>query len=187
MSGRRHRKRFEGLNHARFLTCSCFRRRPFLDRDRSRLWLTDAIERARARHGFELWAWVVMPEHFHVLLFPEPGGAGVGEILSTVKQSVSKRALRWVERERPGAMRLFADVRPDGSVVHRFWQRGGGYDRNLWSAREVWEKIDYMHANPVARGLCEKPEDWPWSSAGWYRERRGGLLRIDHGRVPPRP
>ena len=61
--------------------------------------------------------------------------------------------------------------KPDGRHSLRFWQRGGGYDRNLWSAREIRRKIDYIHANPVRHGLVARPEDRPWSS--WRAWRAG--------------
>jgi REP-associated tyrosine transposase len=41
------------------------------------------------------------------------------------------------------------------------------------------EKLNYMHANPVTRGLVEHPEDWPWSSWSFYRKGERGLVRID--------
>jgi hypothetical protein len=53
-------KRYNVPGHAHFLTFSCFRRRPFLARDRSRGWMIDAIALARERHGLHLWAWVIM-------------------------------------------------------------------------------------------------------------------------------
>ena len=43
------------------------------------------------------------------------------------------------------------------------WQRRF-YDFNVWTARKRIEKLRYMHRNPVARGLVQEPEQWPWSS-----------------------
>lgn len=137
-------------------------------------------------HGFELWAWVLMPEHFHLVIFPRPGGPAMGTILLSIKQSTAKRALNWARANRPDTLGLFADQSPDGTVTHRFWQRGGGYDRNLYSADEVWEKIDYIHNNPVARRLCRQPEEWMWSSARAHRDQCAGPLSVDRGRMPPR-
>ncbi|MBX3324232.1 MAG: transposase [Phycisphaeraceae bacterium] len=187
MSPRAHRTRFENLNHARFITCSCFQRQRFLDRDRSRRWFVEALERARTLHGFDLWAWVIMPEHFHLLLFPRPGGPPMGSILLSIKQSTARRALKWTRTNRPDALHVVEDRRPDGSVAHRFWQRGGGYDRNVWSDRDIWEKINYIHTNPVARGLCARPEDWPWSSARSFRDPEAGPIRMDRVRILSRP
>jgi putative transposase len=59
-------------------------------------------------------------------------------------------------RERPGVVRF------------RLWQEGGGYDRNLRSESIVLAAINYIHLNPVRRGLCEQAVDWRWSSARAY-------------------
>jgi putative transposase len=76
------------------------------------------------------------------------------------------------------------DQQPNGEVSYRFWQRGGGYDRNLFEPATIFEEIDYFHNNPVRRGLCLKPEDWFWSSAADYAGIRVGPLRIDRESLP---
>lgn len=50
----------------------------------------------------------------------------------------------------------------------RFWQEGPGFDRNLFSPEAITASMDYIHLNPVKRGLCEKATDWKWSSARFY-------------------
>ncbi len=77
-------KRYNLPGHAHFLTFSCFGRRPFLSRDRSRGWMIDAIALARERHGFDLWAWVIMPEHVHLLIFPRRETYEISAILTTM-------------------------------------------------------------------------------------------------------
>jgi len=128
-----------------------------------------------------------MPEHVHLLIWPTPSQSKVGPILSTIKQSVSKRALKWARDHAPAFLEHLADVAPDGSVTHRFWQRGAGYDRNLWSPIHIWETIDYIHTNPVHRGLCGSPEEWEWSSARAYQDLDAGPLPIDRDHMPPKP
>lgn len=59
----------------------------------------------------------------------------------------------------------------------RFWQPGGGYDRNVVEVATVHQMIEYLHANPIRRGLVEHAEDWEWSSARWYAGIRP--VRID--------
>ena len=81
-------------------------------------------------------------------------------------------------------------ARPNGKIAHRFWQRGGGHDRNLFTPEAVRAGIDYVHLNPVRRGLCERPADWRWSSAADYAardrgtERAGPPLSIDFASPP---
>ena len=184
---RKRCKRFNIAGHAHYLTFSCFSRKPFLSRDRSRQWLVDAIELARAKHAFDLWAYVIMPEHAHLLIVPTREIYNISEILSTIKQSVAKRAVAFVRSSAPGFLSQMADCQPNGAVSFRFWQRGGGYDRNLWSPADVWEKIDYMHNNPVKRKLCASADEWMWSSAADYLGLRQGPLRIDFDSVPTQP
>jgi putative transposase len=76
------------------------------------------------------------------------------------------------------------DEQPNGTVSYRFWQRGGGYDENLFNDDKVWDKIDYIHANPVRRGLCIHPADWEWSSFRAYECRADRPLRIDFESIP---
>jgi len=52
----------------------------------------------------------------------------------------------------------------NANSYHRFWQAGGGYDRNIWSMEKAVEKAHYCHRNPVTRGLVEDPALWRWSS-----------------------
>src|SRR5688572_4568175 len=101
VSVRKHRRRYENPNDARSLTFSCFHRRPFLSRDGSRLWLVDAIDVARQKHGFHLWAYVIMPEHVHLLIWPNHVVHSISKVLLTIKQSVAKRALVHVRKNAP--------------------------------------------------------------------------------------
>jgi putative transposase len=67
----------------------------------------------------------------------------------------------------PLLRRLTVRERP-GKHCFRFWQEGPGYDRNINSVEALQASVNYIHMNPVRRGLCEKPTDWPWSSARYY-------------------
>jgi len=184
---RNHRKtcrRFNDAGHAHELTFSCFKRQPLLDKNRSRLWMIDAIARARELHRFHLWAYVIMPEHVHLLLWPTRDNYSISEILKSLKQSVSRKAILFLRHSAPRYLGRLEDRQPNGTVSHRFWQRGGGYDRNLTEATTVWATIDYLHANPVRRGLCERPIDWEWSSAREYNAPGSGRLTIDQESLP---
>jgi putative transposase len=171
-----------GEAHA--LTFSCFRRQQFLNRDRTRNWLVEALDRARTEHHFHIWAYVIMPEHAHVLIWPTESEYDVSDILSSVKQSVAKKAIVFVRRHAPLFLAHMEDRQPNGNVHHRFWQRGGGFDRNVIEPAATHAQIEYFHGNPVRRRLCERPEDWLWSSAADYAGLRTGPLRIDFESVP---
>jgi putative transposase len=63
--------------------------------------------------------------------------------------------------------RLTVRERP-GKECFRFWQEGPGFDRNLFSSDAIFASLEYIHDNPVSRGLCRRAADWKWSSAGYY-------------------
>jgi putative transposase len=66
----------------------------------------------------------------------------------------------------------------DGEGLRRFWQPRF-YDFNVYSAKKKREKLEYMHANPVKRGLVGNPSAWVWSSFSFYAKREIGLVPID--------
>ena len=184
MKYRKTCKRYNDPGHAHALTFSCFGRQAFLSKDGSRHWFVDAVDRARSKHGFHVWAYVIMPEHVHLLVWPPEPVYDISEILNSIKQSVSKRALLYVRLHAPAFLKRMEDRQPNGQVHYRFWQRGGGFDRNVVEPNAAYHEIEYMHNNPVRRGLCLHPEDWLWSSAADYAGLRTGPLKINRESVP---
>ncbi|MEP0848261.1 MAG: transposase [Phycisphaerae bacterium] len=181
---RKRLRRADVPGEARFLTFSCFRRQPFLSRDRACDWFIQALDRARTTHGFDLWAYVIMPEHAHVLVYPGDAPHRMADFLYTLKKSVSRRALEFVRKAAPQFLARMRDRQPNGTVSYRFWQRGGGYDENLFTSTKVWQKIDYIHENPVRRGLCAHPSDWKWSSFRAHETGGQDPIRIDFDSLP---
>ena len=184
MYSRKKCKRYNQPGHAHALTFSCFHRRPYLSKDRSRQWLVDAIDRARLLHRYHVWAYVMMPEHAHLLVWPTEPTYDISAFLNSVKQSVSKRALSWVRENAPGFLAQMEDRQPNGQVYYRFWQRGGGYDRNIIEPVTTYQQMDYYRNNPVKRGLCLRPEEWYWSSAATFAGIRKGPLSLDRVSLP---
>ncbi|MEZ6243358.1 MAG: transposase [Phycisphaerales bacterium] len=175
--------RYELANQARFLTFSCHDHQPLLATPAARNAFATSLAKARTTYNFKLLAWVAMPEHVHLLLVPDLPKWPVPKLLWGLKRGSStriKNALRATADPLHGAT---AD--PKGSRATTppppsspIWQPGGGYDRNIRDLAELNEKITYIHNNPVTRALVPHPEDWPWSSATWYRTGTG-LVTID--------
>jgi putative transposase len=124
--------------------------------------VVEHLAHVRSRLGFQLFAYVVMPDHIHLLLHPIVEVAIVRRILSALKTRTAAIVLERLRREEPSLAARASDVR--GS--QHLWQPWGGYDRNIWSRDEFLEKARYIEENPVRRRLAERPEDYAWSSAG---------------------
>ncbi len=179
---RKRCKRYNVPGHAHGLTFTCFRNRTFLRSDNVCQILVESIEKARATHAFDLWAWVIMPEHVHMLIHPRDEIYTVSDILRSVKHPVAFKILRSLRAMQSSQLK---DMRTGlKKPKYRLWQPGGGHDRNLTEPGAIYELVDYIHYNPVRRGLVEKPEDWPWSSARAWLLDETGPLRINKESFP---
>jgi putative transposase len=181
---RKRLRHFDEPGHAHYLTFSCFRNQRFLKSARACQWLVDALAAAKQEQPFDLWAWVFMPEHVHLLLCPR-AGTSISAILTAIKKPVGRIAAAWVRKKTPHFIPRMLDTQPGGGQVLRFWQRGGGYDRNIITIRELREKIGYIHKNPVRRGLVASPADWPWSSYAAWQTGIDLPLAINRKSLPP--
>lgn len=167
-------KRWELDGAVRFITFSCQRRLPLFSNPLIAQEFARALIATRNRHGMHLFAWVVMPEHVHLLVRPRER-APLGPALLSLKMAISKRVIpRWLELRAPILARI-----DDGHGNPRFWQKGGGFDRNVRSDDEFCREVRYIHLNPVERGLVEKPEHWRWSSVRWWMGHRDGEVECD--------
>ena len=111
-----HRKRVRRWDvawTAHYLTFSCYRRQPFFRGRRSPGWFLDALRSARLRTPFDLWAWVIMPEHVHVLILPHEG-VTISTILYQMKKPVTTWALACARREAPEFLDRMLDRQSNG-------------------------------------------------------------------------
>jgi REP-associated tyrosine transposase len=106
--------------------------------------VVDALAESRSKLHFLLYGYVVMPDHWHALIW------------TTYPLTISRvvQDIKWLS-----ANSLNRARRASGSIwQHQFW------DRFVRHAREFNQRLTYMHLNPVRKGLVRKPEDWRWSS-----------------------
>ena len=162
-----------GAHHLHFITCSCYRRLPFLNSARSRDRLLAILEQTRQRYRFVVVGYVVMPEHVH-LLVTEPEVGTPSTVMQVLKQRTA-RALLPKRKRNPRQRNLFGEP-----PRRAFWQ-ARFYDFNVFTTRKRVEKLRYMHRNPVERGLVESPEQWRWSSYRFYLLQEAGPVQVDTG------
>ncbi|HEY1470247.1 MAG TPA: transposase [Candidatus Acidoferrum sp.] len=168
-------KRYYGKRDLHFLTFSCCRRLPLLGTMRARDLFVHELGRVRAQHGFRLIGYVVMPEHVH-LLISEPKKGTPSRTLQVLKQRVSRELRKRRRKSLDGQLQL--GFVADGEELPHFWQ-ARFYDFNVYSYAKMKEKLHYMHANLVIRGLVQHARDWPWSSWSFYSRSAEGLISID--------
>jgi len=149
-------KRFQNTGQSHFITFCCYHRRKLLTSPTSMRVFELALERDRRTFGLRIYAYVVMPEHVHVLL-SEPERQTLADALKSLKQGVSRRLIQNAEH---------------------FWQKRY-YDYNIRDYPQFMEKLRYIHRNPLKAGLCERPEDWEWSSFRHYATGCEGTVEIE--------
>src|SRR5437868_5763337 len=131
----RNLHRYYGAQYLHFITCSCYQRQPILGTVERRDRLVNILEETRSKYGFVVHAYVVMPEHFHLLITePELGDPSV--VMKVIKERFSKQ----VHTAEENAERTQSDR--EGSK--KIWQKRF-YDFNVWSAQKQLEKVKYMH------------------------------------------
>ena len=156
------------------LTFSCYRRITLLTNNAWREHLARSIDDACEAEQCKLIAFVFMPEHVHLLLWPQTNVPQIDLVLKRLKRPVSIKARDDLRASNATVLqRLIVRERP-GKYSFRFWQEGPGYDRNLQTCEAVLASIDCIHLNPVKRGLCQRTRDWRWSSVRFYES--GGAI-----------
>ena len=168
-----------GQRHLHFITCSCYRRRRFLNTPRRRAVLLKILDEVRQIYQFALVGYVVMPEHIH-LLISEPRTGTPSTVMQVFKQRVS-RSLRAKKRRPRNLHQLALWKDPARDAPRSFWQ-SRFYDFNVWSRKKRIEKLNYMHMNPVKSGLVTDPKLWAWSSYRFYQYGEDNACTPD--RVP---
>jgi len=125
-----------------------------LSKEQSCQWLADEIAAACRELHFQLWAYVFMPEHVHLVVNSLEREYDTSKLLKRIKEPVGRKAVQFLKRESP---EWLTRIRvPHGErFEHHFWQLGRGHDRNITKGRTLLNMIDYTHQNPVRRGLVE--------------------------------
>ena len=130
--------------------------------------MIEVFEASRRRLKFLLCGYVLMPDHWHALIWPQ-----YPLLISQVLHDVKKVS----------ALRLHAQRGSEGPLwQHQFW------DRFVREAREFNERLEYMHMNPVRKGLVKRPQDWRWSSYDNFALDKATVavcpIQIDYVRLP---
>jgi len=126
--------------------------------------LAESLDRTRQTAPVSLCAYCFMLDHIHLILFPQEETT-ISDVMMRFKIAASRR------------------IRPIRGRV--FWQ-ARFYDSALRTRAQYDETFDYIHMNPVKRGLADEPVKWRWSSAAWFANGSGPIA-MDEVRLPLNP
>ena len=138
--------RYNLENHIYFVTSKTKNNQPiFLNPTYAELFINTLID-CRNKYRFLLLGFVVMPDHFHVLILPKQGYK-----IESVVQKIKS---------------LFAYRMRGLGIKGSTWQKGF-YDFIVYSEKKFREKLNYIHANPVRKGIVNDPRDYDFSSMNY--------------------
>ncbi len=129
--------------HAHELTFSCYHRFHYLNDPICCALFVDELSHAREHFLFRLWAYILMPNHVHLFIYPTQNEYKIAAILQSIKGKTSKRYRDILLPESPEKYDKLC-IKTATKKVFRFWQAGGGFDRNLWNAKAIHSSINYI-------------------------------------------
>ena len=154
-------RRYYEMGHTYFVTCVTYARMPILIEYENELWR--AFDFVKKQMSFELMAWVIIPDHFHLVI--RPFDTDLSEIMKGIKLKFA------------GAYRSINRLRCGRVWQNRFW------DHVIRDQRDMNSHLDYIHFNPVKHGLVKRPLDYKRSSMQKYFEK--GFYQADWGTREP--
>jgi putative transposase len=146
------------LERTYMITVACYEHRPLMQDERRRLQIVEEFARSIDGQGTKIEAWVVLPNHYHLLL-DTPDLREFGKVVRLVHGRTSR--LWNIEDAQPG---------------RKCWFRFS--DRAVRSEAHYFAALNYIHANPVKHKLADSGLDWSASSIHEFEAELGiELLR----------
>ena len=133
------------------------------------------------KYGFKLHAYVLLPNHFHLLINFPPEQA-LASFLRDFKSSIGIQIVDWLREKQYS--QLLAQLTLSHSrkrwkdSQYAVWQRNS-YMTPLLNAKMIQRRLNYIHDNPRRERLVQKPEDYPWSSASIYAGGQKSPVPVD--------
>ncbi|PDV97960.1 hypothetical protein CJ255_22160 [Candidatus Viridilinea mediisalina] len=135
------------------LTATTLAHAPFLANPEFKVIMRETLQRLVLRFGIRLKAWVILDDHYHLLLKSHLGrdvGRFVGQLHANTSRHINQH-----------------DALPGRQIWHNYW------DTCVRTEAGLWTRFNYIHLNPVKHGYVQRPEDWKFSSYHYYAQKEG--------------
>ena len=137
--------------------------------------ILDSLKYLRGKNALLLHAYVIMEDHLHLVISADDVSATMGRFLSHTGRTIVQHCL---DQQIIDALSVFRKrCTSPGRRQHQVWNRGF-HPKVLKSHRTLLQKIEYIHQNPVRKGLVKNARDWPYSSLTYLQGDRN-LPQVD--------
>ncbi len=143
----------------------------------------DSLKHCQEEKELLLHCWCIMSNHLHLILSAK--NADLSDVLRDFKKFTSKEIVKTIEQNgiesrRDWMLRIFKEdgTKNSRNKTYQFW-RQDNQPQELYSAAFIFQKVNYIHNNPVEAGIVEKPEHYLYSSAkDYFYTKKCGLLDL---------
>jgi REP element-mobilizing transposase RayT len=153
-----------------FITGATYRRVPVFATHKHCEIFVDNLRFYRRKYGFDVFGFVLLPDHYHLLLNVPPE-VSLTDLLRDFKSAVGKQIVEDLKKTNQRVLlhrlKLLHPPRRHKDARFRVLQPDN-FIKRIVSDKFFQQKLDYIHLNPVREGLAENPADYPYCSARWY-------------------
>jgi REP element-mobilizing transposase RayT len=174
-------KVFNEANYLYFATCTITEWIPIFISIPYFQIIIDSLKFCRANKGLKLNAYVIMPNHIHLIVQTEPG-VDLSDVMRDFKRFTSREISKQLETDN---QRVFLEVfakaalSAKGNTKYKIWQ-DEFHPEAIYSEQFYKQKVDYLHDNPCRKGFVASPQDWLYSSARNYYLGDDSIIEIDN-------
>ena len=140
--------------------------------------IAESLRFCRCRKGLRIHAYVIMPTHLHMIVSAE---CDLSDVLRDLKRHTSKKLVEHFARiANPPFINVFryCGEKQHPSTDHKVWQ-DGNHPEMIMTQGFFEEKMNYIHENPLRKGLVTDPVAWKWSSIRAYIDGDDTPLEVD--------
>lgn len=172
----RSRYQFENGKGLYFITSTIIEFIPVFTSEEYFQIIANSLSYCRKEKDIEILAYVIMDNHFHLLIYSD----GLSNKIKSIKRFTARQIINQSKEDnKDWLLNQFQYYKKKYKKKSKYqvWQEGV-HPQLIQNIQMVKQKMEYIHLNPVRRGLIRKPEDWKYSSASNYIINKG-VIEID--------
>lgn len=134
----------------------------------------DSLRYCQQHKGLEIYAFVIMSNHIHLLIRSSQGS--MSKTIREFKSFTAKQILQTITIEKESRKDWMLNIfeffakKHNRKEKHQLWTHEN-HAEEIYSNKFIFQKINYIHENPVRAGIVENPEDYLYSSARFYADK----------------
>jgi REP element-mobilizing transposase RayT len=174
--------RIKDENALYFLTCATVEWIDVFTRQKCKNIFSESVNYCVANKGLIVYGWVLMSNHFHFIARAKEGYKLSG-IFRDMKKHITKSIVKLIKEEPESKGQwLLNEMKKAGKVnskkqTYQLW-RNDNHPIYLFSKKVILQKLNYIHNNPVKKGIVEYPEKYSYSSAMDYSGKKG-IIKVE--------